>query len=71
MVAHGTGIAIVDEISANKYQGKEVVFLPYTPSIELKVWLMRPRMRPRSMVVDEFTSLLFESVRDIAKLDFS
>lgn len=62
MVENGIGIGLVDHISAQEHQPRNIVFRPFRPSISVKVWLMRPRMRPRSMVVDEFVELLIQTV---------
>ncbi len=64
MVENGIGIALVDHISAIEHQAQRIVFRPFQPSIQLKVWIMRPRMRPRSMVVDEFIDLLKQSFEE-------
>lgn len=62
MVENGIGIALVDHISAREHNSRRVLFRPFRPKTELRVWLMRPCMRPRSMVVDEFVALLKQSV---------
>ena len=64
MVENGIGIALVDHISALEHQPQRIVYRPFHPSIRMKVWLMRPRMRPRSMVVDEFVALLKQSFEE-------
>ncbi|MFT5503342.1 MAG: DNA-binding transcriptional LysR family regulator [Gammaproteobacteria bacterium] len=62
MVENGIGIGLVDDVSANEHQPRNIVFRPFQPTVRVKVWLMRPRMRPRSMVVDEFVELLIQTV---------
>jgi DNA-binding transcriptional LysR family regulator len=62
MVENGIGITVVDHISAREHRAQRILFRPFRPKIESQVWLMRPRMRPRSMVVDEFVALLKQSV---------
>ena len=62
MVEHGIGIALVDHISAREHLGQRVAFRRFDSPISMKVWLMRPRLRPRSMVVDQFIELLHASV---------
>lgn len=64
MVENGIGVALVDHISAREHHSRQILFRPFRPKIELRVWLMRPGMRPRSMVVDEFVALLKQSVDD-------
>lgn len=64
MVENGIGVALVDHISALEHHPQNIVYRPFHPSIRMKVWLMRPRMRPRSMVVDEFVTLLKKSFED-------
>ena len=64
MVENGIGIALVDHLSALEHRSQCVVFRPFHPTICMKVWLMRPRMRPRSRVVDEFVTLLKQSFDD-------
>ncbi len=65
MVENGIGIALVDHISAREHQPQKIVFRPFHPSIKMKIWLMRPRLRPRSMVVDAFIKLLRESICEL------
>jgi len=64
MVEQGIGISLVDNISAYEHQPQRIVFRPFHPAIRMKVWIMRPRMRPRSMVVDEFVELLKQSFEE-------
>lgn len=62
MVEQNIGIALVDHISAQEHQAENIVYRRFMPLLELKVWLMRPRMRPRSMVVDAFVAQLRASI---------
>ncbi len=62
MVENGIGIALVDHISAREHRGHQVVFRRFDFPIAMKVWLMRPRLRPRSLVIDRFVELLQASV---------
>jgi len=62
MVERGVGIALVDHISAMEHHRQRIVYRRFEPLIRMDIWLMRPRMRPRSRVTDEFTALLHESV---------
>lgn len=62
MIENGIGIGLVDHVSAQEHQPRNIVFRPFRPAIRVKVWLVRPRMRPRSMVVDEFVELLIQTV---------
>jgi DNA-binding transcriptional LysR family regulator len=64
MIENGIGIGLVDHVSAREHQPKRIVFRPFLPAIRMKVWLMRPRMRPRSMVIDEFVALLLQAVEE-------
>ncbi|MDH3380265.1 MAG: LysR substrate-binding domain-containing protein, partial [Gammaproteobacteria bacterium] len=64
LVEKGIGIALVDHISACHHQPKNVVFKRFTPTIRKNVWLLRPRMRPRSRLADEFVELLYERVEE-------
>ena len=65
MVENGIGIALVDHISAREHHARQLLFRPFRSQIQLQVWLMRPRMRPRSVVVDEFVALLKQSVDEL------
>lgn len=62
MVERGIGIALVDHISAMEHPPKNIVYRRFRPLIRMDIWLMRPRMRPRSRVTDEFATLLHDSV---------
>ena len=64
LVEQGIGISLVDHVSAYEHQAERLVYRPFSADIEMKVWLMRPRMRPRSMVVDEFVALLKQTVEE-------
>ncbi|KAA3631593.1 MAG: LysR family transcriptional regulator [Proteobacteria bacterium] len=62
LVAQSIGIALVDHISATETRLDTVCYRRFAPTIRMDVWLMRPRMRPRSRVVDEFVTHLHDSV---------
>lgn len=64
LVESGIGISLVDHISAKEHRSGQIEFRPFLSDIQMKVWLMRPRMRPRSMVVDEFVGLLKQTVEE-------
>ncbi len=64
LVENGIGISLVDHVSAFEHQPRKLVYRPFESDIKMKVWLMRPRMRPRSMVVDEFVGLLKQTVEE-------
>lgn len=64
MIENGIGIGLVDHVSAREHHPQRIVFRPFLPTVRMKVWLMRPRMRPRSMVVDEFVELLIQTVEE-------
>ena len=64
LVENGIGISLVDHVSALEHQPERLLYRPFLSDIKMKVWLMRPRMRPRSMVVDEFVKLLKQTVEE-------
>jgi len=58
LVEHGVGVALVDHVTASEYRGDGVCFRPFRPRLSMDVWLLRPRMRPRSRIVDAFLAAL-------------
>ncbi len=64
LVEGGIGISLVDHLSAQEHRPDKLVFRPFVSDLRMKVWLMRPRMRPRSKVVDRFVELLMQMVEE-------
>ncbi len=64
LVERNVGIAVIDHVTAGEYHGQGVVFRPFRPAMSMQVWLLRPRMRPRSRIVDEFTETLHRKVEE-------
>ncbi len=61
MVEQGVGISLVDHISAAAYSNEQVVFREFSPLLSMSVWLLLPKIRPKSGIVDEFSYVLQES----------
>lgn len=64
----GLGITLIDHITAIEHQPRNIVFRRFLPSIRRDIWLLRPRLRPRSRLGDEFVNLLYS---DLEKSVFS
>ncbi len=55
----GVGIALIDHITAMEHQPRNVVFRRFLPAVQRDIWLLRPRLRPRSRLCDEFVEQLY------------
>jgi len=64
LVEKGVGITLVDHVSASHHQRRNIVFRRFAPVIRKNVWLLRPKMRPRSRLADEFVELLYRQVAE-------
>lgn len=52
MVASGAGIALVDEINAQSFNGRGVVARPFTPEIFTPIWHVRPNTLSSSSLAE-------------------
>ena len=62
MAEKGVGIALIDHITATEHHPRNVVFRRFKPTIRRDIWLLRPRMRPRSRLGDEFVEMLYDEL---------
>ena len=44
----GIGVTIIDHLTASEYRGPNLVFRPFNPRLSMNIWLLKPKMRPRS-----------------------
>ena len=58
MVGEGAGIALVDRSSALSRQFGELVFKPFRPRIAVRIELIYPRQRPRSLACSQLADEL-------------
>ena len=58
MVGEGAGIALVDRTSALSRQFGDLVFKPFRPRIEVRIELIYPRQRPRSLACSQLADEL-------------
>ncbi len=58
LVERNIGVALVDRLTVTEYAGGKAVFRPIKPAINVTIWLMRPRLRPRSRLVKAFEQLV-------------
>jgi DNA-binding transcriptional LysR family regulator len=63
LVEKGLGITLLDHVTALEHVPRNVVFKRFSPLIRRNIWILRPRMRPRSRLADEFVALLHDTVR--------
>ena len=54
MASEGVGVAIVSEIDAREYAGKNLKLIPYRPIIPFEINILFPADMPRSIVTLEF-----------------
>jgi DNA-binding transcriptional LysR family regulator len=55
---HGAGAGLLDPLTAKRYAGQGLVVRPFVPSIMQKIALVLPRDRLRSVILEEFISVL-------------
>lgn len=58
MVERGVGVALVDVITASENPKDSLVYRPLAPLVNMTIWLMRPKMRPRSRLVDQVVEMI-------------
>lgn len=54
LVADGSGVAIVDPLSALGFRSKKIVTRPIKPKFNFDIWLLTSTVRPVSMITQEF-----------------
>ncbi len=59
----GIGVTIIDHLTASEYQGGNLVFRPFRPMLSMNIWLLKPKMRPRSQATDLFVEKIRDSVK--------
>jgi DNA-binding transcriptional LysR family regulator len=60
LASRGTGVAVVDPITASEYAMRNVVVRPFVPAIRYEVALLFPTERLGSALLDDFVALLRE-----------
>lgn len=63
LVAEGMGLAIVDPYSASDFIDRGVVLRPFEPACAIDYSMIRPSIRPPSIVAQEFSAALLEHIR--------
>lgn len=58
LVAEGVGVSLVDPVSAKVHARRGITTRPFQPPIPFDIGLMYPAYRPRSLLVQNFVSLL-------------
>ena len=64
LVSRGLGLALVSHVSATQHRREGVVFRPLETGLQITIWTIRPRLRPKSRLVDSFESLLMARAAD-------
>ena len=54
--------SLIDHVTAMEHEPRNIVFRRFLPSIRRDIWLLRPRLRPRSRLSDEFVNLLYSDL---------
>ncbi len=62
LAEHGVGVAIVDRLTAGEHRGDNLVFRPFRPRATMSVWVLKPKMRPRSQLTDLFIADLKDAL---------
>ena len=57
-IRHGACIGLLDPFTARRYAGEGISFRPFEPTISYKIALVLPRDRLRSVILEEFVSML-------------
>jgi DNA-binding transcriptional LysR family regulator len=63
LVHEGAGVALVDPMSADHYQGHNIVIRPFEPAINFDIAILFPANRPRSQLTSEFAQVLKNGVQ--------
>jgi DNA-binding transcriptional LysR family regulator len=69
-VRRGTGVGIVDAITASRYLD-EIDVRAFEPSIWHNVYLLRPLDRPSSRLLSQFEELVSEELRSFGQIDWN
>ena len=59
----GLGVTIIDHLTAGEYRGPNLIFRPFRPLLSMNIWLLKPKMRPRSKATDLFVEKIKDSVK--------
>ncbi len=63
IVSTGVGVAVVSELDAVRYKDRGVSFRPFEPALSHRLSLVRPVLKPPSMVTLEFIDTFADSLR--------
>ena len=61
-VAHGTGVAIVDAITASEHSGSGLLAKRFEPTVTFNIGLVYPPERPLGALLESFIELLKERI---------
>jgi DNA-binding transcriptional LysR family regulator len=71
LAARGTGVAIVDALTALDYAQRGLVWRRFVPATSFEIMLMRSRHRPVSRLAETLTAMMYEAAettsQDLAK----
>ncbi|MDP7569687.1 MAG: hypothetical protein QF677_07220, partial [Arenicellales bacterium] len=48
--------------TASEHLGTNLVFRPFKPQLKMDIWLLKPKMRPRSRLTDLFIETIQQAV---------
>ncbi len=63
LVSEGVGVALVDPFTAADFKGRGIETRPFKPSIPFDIALLHPSLRPRSLIAEEFVTLLKKEIQ--------
>ena len=58
----GIGVSVIDHLTASEHLGTNLVFRPFKPQLKMDIWLLKPKMRPRSRLTDLFIETIQQAV---------
>lgn len=63
LVAEGIGVSIVNPIPLLEFADRNVIARRFEPAIVLRSFILKPRQRPKSRLIDEFLKILRSQIK--------
>jgi DNA-binding transcriptional LysR family regulator len=62
-VLSGTGVSVIDPVTADRYISKGLVVRPFVPSIRYSYYVIFPENRPRSRLAEQFVAQVKQDIK--------